>query len=594
MLGARHTRRTLNTKLRRDLRHQTTAFGAVGVTVLLGVALFGAAYDAYLNLQGSYDEVFDQLAIADIWVTGGDTAAIADKVALVDGVARVATRTQVDQPLRVDGDKLAGRLVGLPEPRLNDVAVQAGALPEPGGGVLAEQHLASAFDLGVGDQVEVLVGDTWQPLRLSGSAASGEYLWLAASKQELISLPTEFGVAFAPQATVAEITGRAPNQVLVRTAEDIDRLEAAHEVRAIAREHGAADVYTWEDQPSNAALQEDISGFSQMALLFPLLFLTAAAMASYTLLSRRIHQERAVIGMLRAQGVARREVLRHYLGYGLVAGLCGAIPGVVLGLWLARSLTRFYVGFLELPVTAVAFHPVTPVVGLTFGAVTGAVAAWAPARTAAAISPAAAMQGVAPATGGRRSLLERLVPFASSLPASWRLVLRSIGRNPRRSVMTAGGVTLALLLILVSWSLLDTVQGNLDRQFSQRDTSDAYVEFTAPTSDDPALADLRAVEGVTTAEAVTRAPVTITGPDGSYATALEALPAGTTLREFEVVDGDPDGLAAEGLLVGTAMRDLVGIEVGDTVTLTVHDPRSDGDLARVQTSIAGFVREALG
>ncbi|MFW5933679.1 MAG: ABC transporter permease [Actinomycetota bacterium] len=47
-------------------------------------------------------------------------------------------------------------------------------------------------------------------------------------------------------------------------------------------------------------------------------------------------------------------------------------------------------------------------------------------------------------------------------------------------------------------------------------------------------------------------------------------------------------------MVGTAMRDLVGIEVGDTVTLTVRDPRSDGDLARVQTSIAGFVRETLG
>lgn len=586
--------RILATKLRRDLRRQTTAFVAVGITVLLGVALFGAAFDALLNLQGSYAQVFDRLAVADVWITGGDTDAIADEVAALDEVASVATRTQVDLPLRVGDDKLAGRLVGLPDdPRLNDVSIESGRRPAGGGGVLAEQHLAGAFGLQSGDEVELLVAGDWQALPVRGSAASGEYLWLAASRQEVVSLPSEFGVVFAPQSTVESLTGHSPNQALVRLGDGVAREDVAPAIERLARQRGATDVFTWDDQPSNAALQEDITGFSQMALLFPLLFLTAAAMASYTLLSRRIHQERSIIGMLRAQGATPRDVTRHYLGYGLVAGVGGAVPGVLLGMWLARALTNLYVGFLELPFTAVALHPATPVIGIAFGVVTGVLAAWGPARAAARIGPAEAMRGVVPETGGGRSLLERLVPFSSRMPATWRLVLRSITRNRRRTAMTVGGVMLALLLVLVSWSILDTVQGNLDRQFTEHDHSDLRAQFSAG-GDGEVLASVRDVEGVAVAEPTTQLPVTVTGPGGAYATVLEALPADTSLRSFAVVEGDPQGLAAHGLLVGVAMRDLIGAEVGDTVQVEVQSPRGDAEPVEVEVPIAGFVQEPLG
>lgn len=589
------TSRILATKLRRDLRRQTAAFLAVGVTVLLGVALFGAAFDAFLNLQGSYAQVFDRLAVADVWITGGDTDAIAEEVAQLDEVAAVARRTEIDLPLRVGDDKLSGRIVGLPsDPRLNDVAVESGNRPAAeGAGVLAEQHLATTFDLQAGDEIELLIDGSWREVPVRGAAASGEYLWLAASRQEVVSLPSEFGVVFAPQSTVESLTGRHPNQVLVRLADGVDREEVAPELDRLARARGATDVFTWDEQPSNAALQEDISGFSQMALLFPLLFLTAAAMAAYTLLSRRIHQERAIIGMLRAQGVSPRAVARHYLGYGLVAGLGGAVPGVLLGVWLARALTRLYVGFLELPFTAVAFHSVTPAIGLTFGLVAGVLAAWGPARAAARISPAEAMRGVVPESGGGRTLLERVVPFASRMPATWRLVLRSISRNRRRTAMTVGGVMLALLLVLVSWSILDTVQGNLHRQFTQHDHSDLRAQFAA-AGDGDVVAAIRDIDGVAAVEPTTQLPVTVTGSEGAYATVLEALPADTTLRSFAVVDGDPHGLAAHGLLVGVAMQDLIGAEVGDTVRVAVQDPRPGEVRTDVEMPIAGFVQEPLG
>ena len=202
--------------------------------------------------------------------------------------------------------------------------------------MLAERHLDGAFDLT--DGVEVLVDGAWQPVQVTGTASSGEYLWLASSKQELVSLPSEFGVLFAPEPVAEELTGRAPNQVLVRLADGVARDELAPRIEQVARELGATGVTTWDDQPSNAALQEDITGFSQMALLFPLLFLTAAAMASYTLLSRQVHRERPLIGMLRAQGASRRDVARHESSSGWSPDWAARSPGCCWGCgWLGRS-----------------------------------------------------------------------------------------------------------------------------------------------------------------------------------------------------------------------------------------------------------------
>ncbi len=586
--------RLLHRKLLRDLGRQRAPFIAVAVTMLLGVALFGASFDAYRNLLGSYDRVFAETHFADIWIGGGDTAAIADRVAGVDGVSEVTTRVRVDVPMRVDGHKLAGRVLGLAgDPVVNDVYVTDGQRPQPdaAGAVLAEDHLAKEFGLHPGDTVEVLVGGSWTPLPVTGRAASAEFLWLARNRQELIAFPDEFGVVFAPDSVAQAITGTGPNQVLVRTSgRSTDAVLS--DLEPIVHQLGATDVFTRAEQPSNAALSEDIQGFSQMAFLFPLLFLTAAGMAAYTLLSRRIRSERSVIGMLRAQGVARRTILRHYLGYGVIAGLGGAVPGIVLGLWLARVMTRFYVGFLSLPITAVSFHPETLVIGIAFGLVAGALAALGPARVAASIAPAEAMRGVVPASGGRRTLLERMVPFSSHLSASSRLVVRSISRNRRRTAMTMGGVALSLLLILVSWSMLDTIKGNLDDQYGTYDKSDAQVVFDGlATGAD--LDQLRAVDGVDLVEPSAIVPVSIQGPDGTYATILRGLPADTQLRTFHVTDGVSPTSGRRGLVVGAALRSQIGVALGDTVTVTATDEQGR-TLATMDLPVVGFVQETLG
>ena len=104
----------LRRKLRRDLRRQRAQFLAIAVTIFLGVTLFGASYDAYRNLEASYEQAFVELRFANLTTTGGDTKAIAAAARKADGVAHLATRVQADIPFQVDDIKLTGRIVGMP------------------------------------------------------------------------------------------------------------------------------------------------------------------------------------------------------------------------------------------------------------------------------------------------------------------------------------------------------------------------------------------------------------------------------------------------------------------------------------------------
>jgi putative ABC transport system permease protein len=489
--------------------------------------------------------------------------------------------------VRVGEDALIGRVVGVPTAApaaVNRVEVLDGHRPEGAGGVLVEEHLAAHFNLGPGDAVEVRTGDGWQRVQVTGVAASTEYLWPARSRQEVFITPDSFGVLFAPQPLVSTLAG-GPNEVLVRTRDD-GRDATLARIERIAARSGAASIVPRTEQASNAVLQEDIEGFQELAAFFPMLFLTGAAMATAVLLRRRVAGERAIIGTLRANGVTRRQVLGHYLGYGVAAGTLGGVLGAPLGLAGARVLTEAYTSALDLPTTVIEVHPESIAAALAFGVITGVVAAWAPARTAARLAPAEAMRGMVP-HAGRAGVADRVLPWLDRLPVTWRLVLRNPWRHPGRTVSTMLGVVLALLLVLVSAGMIDTVRALIDRQFSTVDRTDATAVLDGP-ADAAWLKTLTDIDGVAAAEPVGQEPVTLVANDHRYSTNLHGFAIDTAMHRFAGGDGRI-ALPADGALLGAAARDELGVATGDVVTVLDADGGTLGDL-----TVRGFVDEPLG
>ena len=120
----------------------------------------------------------------------------------------------------------------------------------------------------------------------------------------------------------------------------INRLICKDEPVAISTQkmdviHGVRTAYVIErnDQLSNYLMKQGVNKYKQMAVLFPMFFLFTAALAVYTLLSRLIESQRVQIGLMRALGYGKIQILIHYMGFALIVGVVSSVLG-------ARCITR--------------------------------------------------------------------------------------------------------------------------------------------------------------------------------------------------------------------------------------------------------------
>jgi putative ABC transport system permease protein len=587
--------RILLAKLGRDLRRQAPQFVAVTVIAMLGVALYGAANDAYLNLKASYASMFSRLHFADLQVTGGDKVAFEAGAAQDPAVADIQARQVADVPFQVGGQhRLIGRLVGLPagqQPSVDQVLVLKGSYltaSDPRG-VLVEQHFADHFHLQPGSRLQVRDAGGWVEVSVLGVVASAEYLWPARSRQDALASPDDFGVLFAPDQFVSRVGGpEAQAQVLVYLRPGARGGPSLGHLESTAAQLGATDVTDRANQPSNAALSEDIDGFGELAVLFPILFLGAAAMTIYVLLTRLVHSQRAVIGTLLACGVRPRQLLLHYLGFGAVVGLVGGVLGAALGVLLGGWLTGAYTSALEIPIAVIGAYPATAATGVVIASVVGLLAALAPALAAFRVPPAEAMRGIAPIGLGGKTLLERALPGVGRLPASVLMVLRSVWRSRRRAITTVIGVILASTVILVSWGMLDSTQLVLQHQFQDVQRQDAIAYTERPVGAE-LLSEVANAGGVARVEEFAQLPVTLRHGGHSYPTAIEGFQPNTQMHGFYGTDGRPQRLPAAGVLLGAALGEKLSVQRGDAIELQLTS------LGRsVAEPVRGFVNEAVG
>ncbi len=582
----------LRRKLRRDLRRRRAQFAAVAVILFLGIALFVTSYDAFLNLQASYGALYARTHFADVTVTGGDLGAVADRAREEGALAE--TRWVADVPLRLGSDALLGRVVGMPtgsQPAVDGVLVLRGRYLSPSGrgDALVEQHAALHFHLSRGAAVQALSPGGWRTLAVEGIASSPEYLWPARSRQDILTTPEDFAVLFVPQQLARELGGPAAQRELAVYAPDRSRVgSVVSSLERAAGRAGATAVVRRAEQPSNAALQEDVQGFDQLSLLFPILFLTAAAMGAWVLLTRLVQSQRSQIGTLRAFGAGRGTILGHYLWFGLAAGLTGAVPGAAAGAFGARLATGAYTRAVSVPITVAPLHWATAITGIGFGLLVGAVAAAGPALAASRVPPAQAMRGFVPREAGGTSLLERVLPPLRKVPVGARMAIRGISRNRRRTLYTLLGVVLALVLVLVSWGMLDTTQILLARQFGEVQRQDAQVYLSEPVTA-AEVSRLEGIPGVATAEPAAQLPITVQGAGGSYSTSLLALVPHTAMHGFLPPGGGTTSLPHRGVLLGVALRSRLGLAVGDSIRLSLPSLGTS-----IEERVDGFVSEPLG
>jgi putative ABC transport system permease protein len=590
-------------KLARDLWQSRWQYLAVGAMIMLGVTFFGASYMMYKNLEASYALSYSRLRFEDFGVAfHAAPEQVVDRVRRIPGVSAVEGRLVEDVIIELPGQtakKLVGRLISVPagrRPSVNDVFVTSGRYlgDRTAREILLESSFASYHQMRPGDVLEVVRGGGRARLRVAGIVQSPEYVYVVRSKQDIMPFPETFGVMFIAEDVLRPLVGKIGliNEVRARVSAPARLSTIMREAKRVLGAYRPEDPVPRRDQPSYQLLDQDLQGFQAYAVLFPLLFLSVAGLTVYTLLVRMIHLQRPAIGLMRALGLGRTEVVFHYLTAAALIGAISSAGGTLAGYWLSDIATRWYVSFISIPyVTAV---PRWGVMGLGFliGTGTCLLAGLLPAQAASAIRPAEALRTESP-TAGRVIPLDRLIPGLRRLSMVWRLPLRNLFRHPRRTISTLFGVSAAIALIMTAQGLLDSSQAAFDMLLREVFHDDIRVEF-ATYQDAGVVHRVRSWPGVVWAEGTLELPVEFRKGSTTYSALLVGLDPASRLQELRDDDGNPVRPGDTGLIFGQALRARLGVKAGDIVEVSLPRGRTEDEPRRRLVRVAGFVWEPIG
>ena len=149
-------------------------------------------------------------------------------------------------------------------------------------------------------------------------------------------------------------------------------------------------IESWQE--SNAQLVSALNAQSISTSIIRGVVLAVVVLGIASVLVVSVVQKGREIGILRAMGATRGQVLRVFLVQGAVVGALGSVLGLLLAVGLIWVFTHFVRGSDGLPLFSIALPPAMALQIALLASVCGVLAAVAPARRAAALDPAQAIR----------------------------------------------------------------------------------------------------------------------------------------------------------------------------------------------------------
>ena len=258
-----------------------------------------------------------------------------------------------------------------------DEKVVRGSARVTGSDILIGTELATDLGVGVGDKLRVTAANgSSNTLTITGvfdlgsKGANTRSTFMALrTAQSLMGLPGGVSVL---DVTVGD----------VYAAETVAR-------RITALTGVQADSWIKTNEQFFSAVSAQTT--ANTAIRFFVALSVAFGIASVLVVS--VVQKSREIGILRAMGISRAQIMRMFLLQGGLLGLGGALAGSALGALALMAWQRFARNADGTPLFALSFEPRLFVLALGLATLTGLLAALAPALRAARLDPVVAIRG---------------------------------------------------------------------------------------------------------------------------------------------------------------------------------------------------------
>ncbi|WP_367138095.1 MULTISPECIES: ABC transporter permease [Streptomyces] len=647
----------LKTSMRNFLAHKGR-MALSAVAVLLSVAFVCGTLVFTDTMNATFDKLFANTA-SDVSVgpkkdddaqeTGKPQAlpaALRAKLAKVDGVAKVEPHVTSMQLTVVKGkNKSLSPTSGAPTVGTNwdgsqqkSVEITSGHAPHGAAEVVLDADTAAKHGVKTGDELRVLAVPGDFTVRVVGIAtfkttnpgAALLYFDTATAQAKLLGSADAFssyGLTAASGVSneqlkerVTAVLGSSAGDYAVRTA-------------AESKEENKKNVGSFLDVMKYALL-----GFAGIAVLVGIFLIVNT-------FSMLVAQRTREIGLMRAIGSSRRQILRSVLVEAVLLGVVGSVLGIGGGIALAVGLMELMGSMgMKLDLGELTIKAATPVVGLAIGVLVTVLAALLPAFKATRISPMSALRDAGTPADGKAGKVRAtigvlltalgglalvaaakaddakagsgmlgigvfltLVGFivVGPLLAGFvvrvlsAVVLRAFGpvgrlaernalRNPRRTGATASALMIGLALVaalsVVGSSMVASATDQLDKSVG----ADFIIQNENGQPLSPAQSKaIRSVGDVAHFTRITTVNAKLTLPDGK--TVKQGLNASESTYGEDLITETVQGKFADvwgkdAMSVPEGFAKDHGIKLGDELTVAMADGRTAGLRVKAITS----------
>ncbi len=341
------------------------------------------------------------------------------------------------------------------------VTLKEGVWPESKQIGVEAAHIDSFGAPGIGGTVYFEINERPQAYTVNGIMRS-PWEW-----------PTPFGQEAAFYVTQKDFTRIAGyygfNKLLITvpqySKENVQ--QAIDDINEKLKPQGVSVAYSEILHPEEHYLQDMINGVGMVLAVMAIASLALSVMLVINTINALIAQQIPQIGIMKAVGSTRRQIMTMYLSAIAVYGLLSLVIAVPIGAYAGNAMAKWMLYLLNVPVTPFEILPKVLLLQVLVGLLTPLLAGLYPVLQGVAIPAANAISltGLGRGQYGRH-LLDRLISGIRGIPVMAALSLRNTFRRPGRVILTLLTLTVSGAFFIMVYSTQYSFEHTIDNIFA--------------------------------------------------------------------------------------------------------------------------------
>ena len=469
----------LNIKVKREIKSNWKQYLSVVLIAMLAVTLFTGIWANYRNFQDKLKVIYDKTNMCDGIIMTKEYNAQMEQYLLDQGITY---QKRIYFPTKFENNPIY--LVTFQDQDTMNLPYETSTNENTN--VLVDERFLTQYHLEIGQTFSLsfsfdvygkeyvitpqlcIGGIMIHPESLENTSYNPSLVYVNVTYLQTMlfeALPENLKVnEEVAQLRVHTFLEQANNQFLIKS----ENPELTMQMVNLAFTDSSNFLYALETKnlPSNMAIEADVIQAKQLLYIFPVLFYFVAVLIILTSISQLINREQKNIGLLKALGYTKWEILRHYINIFIVLGLIGAFFGIILGPMIIPQVMNMKYNILyQLPKINSKFfrfeYLISVGILLCIIIITSIFACF----DATSKVPAESLRGEN-AVKLKLSFLAKWKGF-QNIPLSLLMAFRNMKRKISRTIMVIVGVLGCSSLLACGFGIENTIHYGLDLELGE-------------------------------------------------------------------------------------------------------------------------------